>query len=482
MHSKWPGGKSAILTAIMVCLGGKANATNRAQSLKALIREGASQAEVKLQLRNQGLDAYKPEIYGDSIIIERRISKDGTSGYKIKSSKGKTISTRREELLAMCDHMNIQVDNPMNVLSQDTARQFLQSSTPEEKYSFFMRGTQLTQLSTDYETVRECIETMQTTIQSKSDMLPELHELARAAQARFKDSQQAVALELKAEKLKQQMAWAQIEDLEKAVQEADSALDSRSAKIPAIEKKRVLEEQAVAKLDEKIIELERTMNERTNSAAPDQEKKRQLEHELRDLRNELKTVQDEERTVNDEIKSLKEMIRGYDQHIEQETRRLQANTQSRRTETEKKIEKLRSEIEELKRQLAEGREAHAMQQQKVDERRGRAEHTSNAVQKSKRDLHEAKERIRQLEDQKQNSLKAFGASIPDVLQAIQEVTERGGWKGVAPVGPLGRHVKLREQSWAPVIESILGYGLNAFAVTADADRSTLFNILRRHRW
>ena len=28
------------------------------------------------------------------------------------------ISTKKEELAAICDHMNIQVDNPMNVLTQ----------------------------------------------------------------------------------------------------------------------------------------------------------------------------------------------------------------------------------------------------------------------------------------------------------------------------------------------------------------------------
>ena len=33
-------GKSAILTAITICLGGKATATNRGQSLKSFIKEG----------------------------------------------------------------------------------------------------------------------------------------------------------------------------------------------------------------------------------------------------------------------------------------------------------------------------------------------------------------------------------------------------------------------------------------------------------
>ncbi len=78
----------------------------------------ASAAEVTIQLKNQGEEAYKYDPYGDSIVITRRFTKEGSSSYKIKSRDGKLISTKREELSAICDHMNIQVDNPMNVLTQ----------------------------------------------------------------------------------------------------------------------------------------------------------------------------------------------------------------------------------------------------------------------------------------------------------------------------------------------------------------------------
>ncbi|ORZ28501.1 P-loop containing nucleoside triphosphate hydrolase protein [Lobosporangium transversale] len=472
-------GKSAILTAIMVCLGGKANATNRAQSLKALIREGASQTEVRLQLRNRGPDAFKPEIYGESIIIERRISKDGASGYKIKSSKGKTISTKRDELAAMCDHMNIQVDNPMNVLSQDTARQFLQSSTGEEKYKFFSRGTQLTQLSIDYEIIRECIDTMQSTLKTKTEILPELYEMAKAAQARFKDSQQAATLELKVEDLKNQVAWAQIEELEKGVKQMEKELNTLMAKIPAIEKKHAQEQAIITEIDRKIQELESNADEHASSNAPTHERKKQLEQELRAKRDELKGYQDEERTVNEEIKSLKEQIRNFDQKIEQEMKKIQK--QSRRAEVEGKIQLLTEQIEASKRQLAETRENYSVLDQQVQQSNERLEQSNGAAKKIKMDLNEAKDRIRQINDQKQNSLKAFGSTVPEVLESIQEVTRRGGWRGEPPVGPLGHHVKLRDQQWAPTIESALGNVLNAFAVTTDADRNTLFGILKRHR-
>ena len=44
-------------------------------------------------MRNQGKDAYRPEAYGKSIIIERKISKESVS-YKIKSASGKTFTAK----------------------------------------------------------------------------------------------------------------------------------------------------------------------------------------------------------------------------------------------------------------------------------------------------------------------------------------------------------------------------------------------------
>ena len=38
--SKTKGGKSAIITGLQLCLGSKASKTNRAESLKQLIKEG----------------------------------------------------------------------------------------------------------------------------------------------------------------------------------------------------------------------------------------------------------------------------------------------------------------------------------------------------------------------------------------------------------------------------------------------------------
>jgi chromosome segregation ATPase len=78
----------------------------------------SSMAEVSLVLKNAGLEAFKHDQYGDSINITRTFTQAGSSSYKIKSANSKLISTARSELSAILDHFQIDVDNPMNILTQ----------------------------------------------------------------------------------------------------------------------------------------------------------------------------------------------------------------------------------------------------------------------------------------------------------------------------------------------------------------------------
>jgi chromosome segregation ATPase len=86
----------------------------------ALTSTRDSVSEVTITIKNQGEEAYRPKDYGKSIVITRRFTKEGSSSWKIKNKDGKIMSTKKDELAAICDHMNIQVDNPMNVLTQGT--------------------------------------------------------------------------------------------------------------------------------------------------------------------------------------------------------------------------------------------------------------------------------------------------------------------------------------------------------------------------
>eukprot|EP01133_Synstelium_polycarpum_P015023 gene15023-17769_t len=114
-------GKSALLVALIVCLGAKAGFTNRGHKLTDLVKNDASHATITVRLRNRGPEAYKPDEYGSSIVVVRRINKNGSNGYQLKESTGKrTISTRYTDLALILEQFNIQIDNPMSILMQDT--------------------------------------------------------------------------------------------------------------------------------------------------------------------------------------------------------------------------------------------------------------------------------------------------------------------------------------------------------------------------
>ena len=77
-------------------------------------------AEVSITLRNGGHEPYKSHTYGNSITITRRFQENGGS-YKIKNVDGKVVSSAKGELDSITDHFGIDVDNPMNILTQGKA-------------------------------------------------------------------------------------------------------------------------------------------------------------------------------------------------------------------------------------------------------------------------------------------------------------------------------------------------------------------------
>lgn len=136
-------GKSAILTALVVGLGAKASLTNRGNSVKGFIKTGQNSAYVEITLYNRGFNSYKPQEFGDFIRIQRNFTAAGSSYYKVKSENGKLVSKSAKDVQNIVSYLGIQVENPICILNQDTARNFLSTSNPKHKYQLFMHATKL---------------------------------------------------------------------------------------------------------------------------------------------------------------------------------------------------------------------------------------------------------------------------------------------------------------------------------------------------
>lgn len=136
-------GKSAILTALVVGLGAKASLTNRGSNVKGFIKTGQNSAYIEITLYNKGFNSYKQKEYGDFIRIQRNFTATGCSYYKVKTEHGKLVSQSAKEVQNIVSYLGIQVENPVCILNQDTARNFLSTSNPKHKFQLFMRATKL---------------------------------------------------------------------------------------------------------------------------------------------------------------------------------------------------------------------------------------------------------------------------------------------------------------------------------------------------
>ncbi|KAI5620328.1 structural maintenance of chromosomes protein 6, partial [Silurus asotus] len=246
-------GKSAILTALIVALGGNAQTTNRGTSLKGFVKEGEGSAEISITLRNRGQDSYKPHVFGESITIDLRISNEGLRTYKLKSKTGQLVPFKREELASILDHFNIQVNNPISVLTQEMSKNFLHSKGEGDKYkaSFFMKATQLEQMKEDYSYIMETKAVTQNTVEKYEETMLEIRRKYKEKEEKYKNLASLDEMQQKLDKLKNQMAWALVTEMEQDVKRMNEMVAEE-------EKSTIKYDQKVEEWKEKVVKAEQS--------------------------------------------------------------------------------------------------------------------------------------------------------------------------------------------------------------------------------
>ena len=73
---------------------------------------------------------------------------------------------------------------------------------------------------------------------------------------------------------------------------------------------------------------------------------------------------------------------------------------------------------------------------------------------------------------------AYPSTMSRLLRAIQQ---DGGFRQ-APVGPVGKHVRLLNPVWSSILEKSFGGVLNSFVVTSKEDQNRLSNLMQQVGW
>ncbi|KAL7312253.1 Structural maintenance of chromosomes protein 6, variant 2 [Mucor circinelloides] len=467
-------GKSAILTAITVALGANASATNRGKTVSSFIKEGTSAAIVTIHLTNNGPNAYRPDIYPERIIVERRINKEGGSPYKIKNKSGRVISTKKEDLVAILDHLNLLVNNPLTMLTQDMARKFLSDSSAEDKYKLFMHGTQLTQLQDDFTIIRESLETAHKTLKRKREGLSSLQVKAAEAQRKYEDMQAAKEVENKIDELNNELVWSQIIRKEKERDSNENQMNNLQHELDNIREANDHFKQQVHAADARILAINEEWEKFRNEMNPDEEEKNQLMEQKAETEIQISTYRNDLHEINSQIKVTRAAKQSHERRLKEETDKLEASSRIKRNEIIQEIEKLEEKMADKvtkAKNFEQERQELQSQITKMDEGKRNLE---REITQHRHQREEADKFKRDLESQRGDRMMAYGVRMPQVLEAIRRETR---WEKRKPVGPFGATLELLKPEFANVLEGVLNTALNAFVVETFRDRDTLVQIL-----
>ncbi|RYP32684.1 hypothetical protein DL767_005086 [Monosporascus sp. MG133] len=470
-------GKSAILTAITLCLGGKASATNRGGSLRSFVKEGRDHASLVVKIKNQGTDAYKPDQFGESIIVERWFTKSGSSGFKLKSETGRLISNKKSDVDDVVDYFCLQVDNPLNVLSQDNARQFLNVATPATKYKYFVQGTQLEQLSNDYQLLQEYLEANETKLieyQETIDILKERYEKAvklRDAVTKNAEMRQKQAV------YRNQLIWAQVAEQEDRLKEKQNAVDLAQQEIDRTQLLIEEKTEELKKVDQVVQEakqeLERIREEEGEVKAMETE----VHDKFNDARKLLTDTHTQERDLHSNLQSASERVKEYERKIHEEEQRLEEINGGALTEKQKELE----EAKQAEKDVQTAIDAHAADTSRLDNELASAENEERSaagrLEQKKKEVSAAENRLRDLSQNRIDPFAGFDPKVPQLLKSIENDT---GFSQ-KPIGPIGTLIQLTKPKWGGVIERYLGGNLSAFIVTSRSDQKRLQSHMDRLR-
>lgn len=466
-------GKSAILTAITLCLGGKASSTNRGQSLKSFIKEGKENASITVRIRNKGDGAYLHADYGDTILVERNFSRSGTSGFKLKSERGYLISTKRADLDEICDHFALQIDNPMNVLSQDSARQFIGSSSPADKYKFFVRGVQLEQLDQDYRIVEENLDNTDTKLVQKEEDVRILRNRMEKAKQRLAISDKHESIRGKIRDYRRQLAWSQVEELERLRDEFDVEIRNADQKITDAE------EEAL-KLCEDYEAADKTSAEATEAHQQAEEEVRKKEDEKKeakavqdDIMKGVRDAQADQRQLRESLKNHEAVIKAKRREIEEERQRLAELDGGGAANRLVKLEEAQERAHVAHRAFEEHQAQRPELEAKVNEAQQECRERDEPIRRKKEEIEKRQRDLETLSRDRTQQDAVFHPRMPSLLRAIQNEQSFAQ----RPVGPIGKHVRLLRSEWSSIIEKSFGQTLSSFIVTSKNDMNILNRVM-----
>ncbi|GMI25107.1 hypothetical protein TeGR_g348, partial [Tetraparma gracilis] len=480
-------GKSAVLAAIQICLGAGARRTHRASNLSKLIRNGsnATHARLRVKLLNKGNDAFRHDVYGDFITVERTLDKGGGSSYKLLDQNDKCKSTKKADLDALLDLFNIQVDNPVAVLDQEEAKKFLMGKD-EDKYNFFCKATELERIDRSFAATTDSIKDLEDSQRGVMRSLAPAQELAERTKEEWDQCQALENLEKKVEEAKVSLAWCLCGKMKAEAEKEQAKHDEYAEKVEAARKKLAdLESKrdggdGSEQQKEKTAAVEKLSNEAKEAAAI----KNKLADELKQAKKPLATLESKKKQLAKELKSNESGLAKAKKELEKEKAAILARIGEKGSKglRMKELDEKETEIEEL---VESATSAGAERDAALEEFEQAKDDYLSADKQCKFGGSKVKEATTTLQSLQKSTdtINVWGQQASKFCQLIAAAKQQGKFRGEV-VGPVGAYIKVKTgfEKWGKLAEAAINsMHLGAYLCSDQRDLKALRELRRQTR-
>lgn len=467
-------GKSAILTAITIGLGAKASDTNRGNALKDLIKEGCHSAKITLHLDNSEHGAYNQGKFGNEIIIERTIKKDGPTSFSLRSETGKEISNKKKDVQAVVDYFSVPINNPMCFLSQDAARSFLTASTAHDKYNHFMKGTLLQEITAHLDHARVINNSAQENMALHLKNLNSLKEEYEDAKKLLRELNETTDLNQKKRLLQGKSLWIDVEQNKRACKKLEIETKTFESKVHDISEKINIRKDKIDRYSIDKTAIEKEIEEKVLFVADKDSEHQEARDDLRNVKSKFEKEKYNQAEARANIDQCKENLRTLSNtiaHLEEELKREMGGDKDQMRQEISQLETRNGDIRDLVNSLS-----SKLQDLNNDERRI-IQDRQVEVRNAEQSILGKKNELRQIAQGNSNFLNNFDDNMQHLLQTIQR---RSNEFESRPIGPLGSFVTVKKgfEKWTRCIQRAISSSLSSFVVTNQRDNKLFREIVR----
>lgn len=468
-------GKSTVLTAIMVVLGGSARSTNRGTAIDSLIKSGKASAYVHVTLRVPERFHSLYAKFGNEVTVTRKIRKTG-GGYEVRGSDGRIVRGEGSRTVKdICQQFRLYPDNELAMLSQETAKEFLVHAPPRKKYDKLakaLRQDELTGLQQrtlgHASTQRELITQMHLRVGEIDDMLQRSQNVLKAASLRRERTR-------KLKSIYALIGWRELQEVEARKNDVDEQVSTINRELAALHTESIPTEE-LKTLRARLAEL---TSQRSTATS-----------QIETARNGLQDAQAEHAECESLVRRIDEDLADF------EVRHKDLRKEIEKTERDEELhspERLEERRQALERKQAELRRAgFDLEQQKYE--------AETELEAAKVDLSTARDALKSLHterDKLEQQRRQFVASLRDLQNPRAErhvhndsrskherlrkaVDSISAWDKV-PIGPLYKYVKVSDEGseYVPALESQWSRVLESWWVQSPQDRTRLQQLASR---